>query len=85
VLEGFILDLLLEIHIKHLEIIDLSVDVYEEMGIVHARNMGVSESDIDSMNGWQKFEVAQGRRLAMPMRDHYSQKVQMIGTFLQQS
>jgi hypothetical protein len=76
---------------KHPEIIDPAVDVLEEMGIsrsfrrgatTHARNMGVSEADIDSMNRWRKFEAAQGRQPSMPMRDHYSQKVQMIGTFL---
>jgi hypothetical protein len=91
ILESFVLDLLVEIQNKHPKIIDPSVDVYEEMGIsrslrrgatTHARNMGVSESDIDSMNRWRMFEAAQGRRPAMPMRDHYSQKVQMIGTFL---
>jgi hypothetical protein len=91
VLEGFILELLVGIQNEHPEIIDPSVDVFEEMGIsrsfrrgatTHARNMGVSEPDIDSMNWWRKFEAAQGRRPAMPMRDHFSQKVQMIGTFL---
>jgi hypothetical protein len=90
-LEVFLLDILVEIQNEHPEIIDPSVDVYEEMGIsrsfrrgatTHARNMKVSEPDIDSMNRWRKFEAAQGRRPAMAMRDHYSQKVQMIGTFL---
>jgi hypothetical protein len=83
-LEVFLLELLVEIQNKHPEIIDLSVDVYEEMGIsrsfrrgatTHARNMGVSEADIDSMNRWRKFEAAQGRRPVMPMRDHYCQLI----------
>ena len=89
-LEAFLLDILVEIQNKHPEIIDPSVDVYEEMGsrsfrrgsTTHAQNMKVSEPDIDSMNQWQKFEAAQGRRPVMAMRDHYSHKVQMIGTFL---
>ena len=90
-LEVFVLEILVDVQNKHPEIIDASVDVYEEMGIsrsfrrgatTHTRNMGVSEADIDSMNRWRKFEAAQGRRPAMAMRDHYSQIVQMIGTFL---
>ncbi len=83
--------LLVEIQNKHPEIIDPSVIVFEEMGIsrsfrrgatTHARNMKVSEPDIDSMNRWRKFEAAKGGRPSMAMRDHYSQKVQMIDTFL---
>jgi hypothetical protein len=75
------LDLLVDVQTKHPEIIDPSVDVYEEMGIsrsfrrgatTHARNMGVSEADIDSMNRWRKFEAAKGGRPSMAMRDHYS-------------
>lgn len=86
-----ILEILVGIQERHPEIIDPSVDVLEEMGIsrslrrgatTHARNMGVSEQDIDAMNCWRKFEAAQGRRPAMPMRDHYSEKVQMFETFL---
>jgi hypothetical protein len=57
----FILDMLVEIQNKHPEIIDPSVDVYEEMEIsrsfrrgdtTHTQNMGVSKADIDSMNHW---------------------------------
>ena len=90
-LETYILEILVGIQKRHPEIIDPSVDVFEEMGIsrsfrrgatTHARNMGVSEPDIDTINRWRKFEAAQGRRPAMPMRDHYSEKVQMLETFL---
>ena len=86
-LETFILELLSDIQSKHPKIIV----VFEEMGIsrsfrrgatTHARNMKVSEPDIDSMNRWRKFEAAKGGRPSMAMRDHYSQKVQMIDTFL---
>jgi DNA-binding XRE family transcriptional regulator len=72
---------LLHIQENHPRLIPPTVDVVEEYGIdrslrrgslTHARNMGVSGSDLDLINRWRLVEKAQGRKPAMRMRDHYS-------------
>jgi hypothetical protein len=42
-----------------------------------AREMGVLEPDIDLINQWRKVERAEGMKPNMPVRDHYTEVVQL--------
>jgi hypothetical protein len=42
-----------------------------------AREQGVTEPDIDLINCWRKLEKAHGMQPSMPMRDHYTEVVQL--------
>lgn len=90
-METMVLDTLVKVQTKHPSIIPAEVDVHEEYGIsrsfrrgatTHARNQGVSQSDIDAANRWRNVENAQGRKINQPMRDHYSEVKQMTPTLL---
>ena len=86
-----VLELLLKLQMQDPTIIPLSVGVLEEYDIsrsfrrgatTHARNRGVSISDITVANHWRDQENAQGRSINQPMADHYSESRQLLPTLL---
>ncbi len=50
---------------------------FRQGATTRAREMGVSEMDIDLINGWRKLERAQGMMPSLPVRDHYTEVVQL--------
>lgn len=91
VMQNIILDALVKVQHRCPAVIPSNVDVREEYGIsrsfrrgatTHARNQGVSASDIDAANRWRNAENAQGRKIGQPMRDHYVEVRQMLPTLL---
>lgn len=90
-MQSIILDALMRLQQRCPHVIPSNVDVQEEYGIsrsfrrgatTHARNQGVSASDIDAANRWRNAENAQGRKISQPMRDHYVDVRQMLPTLL---
>lgn len=90
-LEMQILDRLHIIQTSNRELIPHELNVYEEYGIsrsfrrgatTQARNVKVSENDIDVMNRWRSTEHAKGRKPRLKMQDHYSDIRQMVPTLL---
>jgi hypothetical protein len=79
-------DLLREIQDQRPDLIGPEVDVEGVYGFfrsfrrgatTRAREMGVSETDIDLINRWRKVERAEGMEPNMPVRDHYTEVVQL--------
>jgi len=86
-----ILDRLQEIQNLGGDLIPKEVNVHEEYGIARsfwrgattqARNVGVSENDINAMNRWRATEQAKGCKPKSKMQDHYSDIRQMVPTLL---
>ena len=90
-MQPMILKMLLQVQANKPHIISPSVNVLEEYGIsrsfrrgatTHARNKGVSKSDITVANRWRDKENSQGRNINQPMIDHYSEVSQTLPTLL---
>ena len=86
-----ILGLLLKVQMSDPSVIPMTVDVLEEYGIsrsfrrgatTHARNCGVTLSDIKVTNRWRDKENAQGRSINQPMADHYLEIKQLLPTLV---
>jgi hypothetical protein len=79
-------DVLHEIQEQRPDLIGPDVDIEQIYGFyrsfrrgatTRAREMGVSEVDIDLINRWRKLEKAQGMMPSLPVRDHYTEVVQL--------
>jgi hypothetical protein len=72
-------------------LIDPKIDVTEEYGIfrsfrrgslTQATNQGVTETVVDAINRWRKFETAKGCMPSMTMRSYYAQIQHLFPTML---
>jgi hypothetical protein len=86
-----VLDRLHLVQTRRPDLISMEVNVHEEYGIsrsfrrgatTEARNRGVQQGDIDTMNRWRNVENAKGKRPRVKMQDHYSDIRMMIPTLL---
>lgn len=86
------MDRLLEIQHTKPQLIDASLDVIEEYGIyrsfrrgatTHAQNQKVPAEVVDANNRWRRFERAGTRKPKLPMRELYTEVLQLLPTLLQ--
>jgi hypothetical protein len=91
VYEEVFYDLLQEIQDQRPDLIGPKVDIEGDYGFfrsfrrgatTRAREMGVTETDIDLINRWRKVERAEGMEPNMPVRDHYTEVVQLKSSWL---
>ena len=70
------------------------MDVHEEYGLSRsfrrgstseAINRGVTDSEIDRNNRWRKEERAGARKAKLKMRDHYSEVLVSLRSYLRYS
>ena len=93
-LEGGILDRLAKVQRLFPALISSVVDVHEEYGLSRsfrrgstseAINRGVTDSEIDRNNRWRKEERAGARKAKLKMRDHYSEVLVSLRSYLRYS
>ena len=89
--EPGILERIIEVQRLHPELIRSEVDVCESYGISRsfrrgsnseAQNRGVSDSDIDKNNRWRKVDRAGSEKARLLMRDHYTDVMVSLKSFL---
>ena len=85
--EPYLYDALLRVQTRCENVIGEEVEVTEVYGFsrsfrrgstTRAKEAGISESLVDEINRWSKVERAQGKRPALPLRDHYTEVVQLL-------
>ena len=93
-LDGGILDRLAKVQRFFPDLISPAVDVHEEYGLSRsfrrgstseAINRGVTDSEVDRNNRWRKEERAGARKAKLRMRDHYSEVLVSLGSYLKYS
>ena len=93
-LESDILDRIACVQSKYPELIGSAIDVHEEYGLSRsfrrgsnseALNRGVSEATVERNNRWRKVERAGARKAKLKMRDHYTEVLLALNSFLQYS
>jgi len=93
-IEVDILDRITTIQSKHPELIGVKVDVYEEYGLSRpfrrgynseALNRGLKEEVIDRNNRWRKEERAEARKAKLKFRDHYTDLIAVLKSYMQYS
>ena len=93
-LEVDILDRIARIQQDHPDLIRSGLDVHEEYGLSRsfrrgsnseAQNRGVDDGDIDRNNRWRKVDRAGARKVKLRMRDHYTDVLVSLESFLRYS
>ena len=93
-LEPDVLDRIERVQTRYPELIRTSIDVHEEYGVSRsfrrgsnseAQNRGVSEADIERNNRWRKVDRAGARKVKLRMRDHYTDILVALESFLRYS
>ena len=93
-MEVDILDRIAAIQNKYPELIGVRVDVYDEYRLSRsfrrgsnseALNRGVKEEVIDRNNRWRKEERAGARKAKLKMRDHYTDVIVALKSYMQYS
>ena len=79
---------------EHLDLIRPGLDVNEEYGLSRsfrrgsnseAQNRGVEDGDIDRNNRWRKVDKVGARKVKFRMRDHYTDVLVSLESFLRYS
>ena len=92
--ETKILDRIASVQSKYPELIGSAIDMHEEYGLSRsfrrdshseALNRGVSEATAERKNRWRKVERAGARTAKLKIRDHYTEVLVALNSFLQYS